>query len=54
MKNYPPSINDFIDFDKSGGIFFVHCPERYVLKSMKSEISFFIHDFHPYARISAG
>ena len=39
MKSYPPSINDLIDFEKSGGIFFVHCPERYVLKSMKSEIS---------------
>ncbi len=39
MKNYPPSIKDFIDFDKSGGIFFIHCPERYVLKSMKSEIA---------------
>ena len=39
MKNYPPSIKDFIDFSKSGGIFFVHCPERYVLKTMKGEIS---------------
>ena len=39
MKSYPPSINDFIDFDKSGGIFFIHCPERYVLKTMKSEIA---------------
>ncbi len=39
MKNYPPSIKDFIDFGKSGGIFFVHCPERYVLKTMKAEIS---------------
>lgn len=39
MKSYPPSIKDFIDFDKSGGIFFIHCPERYVLKSLKSEIS---------------
>jgi DNA polymerase III, delta subunit len=39
MKNYPPSIKDFIDFGKSGGIFFVHCPERYVLKTMKGEIS---------------
>lgn len=38
MKNYPPSIKDFIDFEKSGGIFFIHCPERYVLKSIKSEI----------------
>ena len=39
MKNYPPSIKDLIDFGKSGGIFFVHCPERYVLKTMKGEIS---------------
>ena len=39
MKSYPPSIRDFIDFDKSGGIFFVHCPERYVIKSMKAELS---------------
>ena len=39
MKNYPPSIKDFIDFAKSGGIFFVHCPERYVLRSMKAEIA---------------
>ena len=39
MKNYPPSIKDLIDFSKSGGIFFVHCPERYVLKTMKAEIS---------------
>ncbi|MBR4489434.1 DNA polymerase III subunit delta [bacterium] len=39
MKNYPPSIKDLIDFGKSGGIFFVHCPERYVLKTMKTEIS---------------
>ena len=35
MKNYTPSINDFIDFYKSGGIFFVHSTERYVQKSMK-------------------
>lgn len=39
MKNYPPSIKNFIDFGKSGGIFFVHCPERYVLKTMKAEIT---------------
>ena len=39
MKTYPPSIKEFIDFEKSGGIFFVHCPERYVIKSMKSELS---------------
>ena len=39
MKNYPPSIKDLIDFSKSGGIFFVHCPERYVLKTMKAEIA---------------
>lgn len=39
MKNYPPSIKDLIDFTKSGGIFFVHCPERYVLKGMKAEIA---------------
>ena len=39
MKNYPPSIKDFIDFTKSGGIFFVHCPERYILKSMKAEVA---------------
>lgn len=38
MKNYPPSIKDFIDFEKSGGVFFIHCPERYVLKCIKSEI----------------
>lgn len=39
MKNYPPSIKDLIDFDKTGGIFFVHCPERYVLKCLKAEIA---------------
>ena len=39
MKNYPPSIKDLIDFNKSGGIFFVHCPERYVLKNMKAEVA---------------
>lgn len=38
MKNYPPSIKDFIDFSKSGGIFFIHCPESYVIKSLKGEI----------------
>ena len=39
MKNYPPSIKDLIDFGKTGGIFFIHCPERYVLKTMKAEIA---------------
>ena len=44
MKNYPPSIKDFIDFGKSGGIFFIHCPERYVLKTMKAEIAALAND----------
>jgi DNA polymerase III delta subunit len=38
MKQYPPSIKDFIDFDKNGGIFFIHSVERFVIKSMKEEL----------------
>ncbi len=38
MKQYPPSIKDIIDFDKTGGIFFVHSVERFVIKSMKEEL----------------
>lgn len=39
MKNYPPSIFDYIDFEQRGGIFFFHSPERYVLKCVKSELA---------------
>lgn len=38
MKKYPPSIRDFINFNGRGGVFFIHCPERYVLKAMRTEL----------------
>ena len=38
MKAYPPSIKNFIDFDKNGGMFFIHTPERFIIKTMKEEL----------------
>lgn len=38
MKKYPPSIHDLFPLDNNGGIFFIHSPERYVLKKIKDEL----------------
>ncbi len=38
MKSYPPSIKNFINFENSGGIFFIHTQERFIIKAMKEEL----------------
>lgn len=49
MKIYPPSIKDFIPFDKNGGVFFVHVFERYIIKKMKEELRQFVSENQTYS-----
>lgn len=38
MKKYPPSIKEITQLDNTGGIFFIHSSERYIIKKMKDEL----------------
>ena len=42
--SYPPSINNYINFDGFGGIFFINSPERFVIVKMKEELCELVKD----------
>lgn len=39
---YPPSIKDLVPLDSNGGVFFIHTPERFIIKKLKDELRQFV------------